>query len=142
MAVTRTQASLCIYGRTADATAARVTRELGIEPDRRHETGDGVPSRHSPGRLRKSSAWIVDEAMTEADEGDFHGMASLDRLAARFAPLAPILRALTADYHVVVSLCCDSDSSQGGLAISGETMQRLGAIGAEFLPTVYFDGDE
>ena len=143
MAVTETGATLSIYGRTKDATAAAVTLALGIEPTSSHEFGDPHPSATlaARGRRTENSRWGFSEPETEASEADFHGMLSLDRLAERFEPKAEILAALSERYEIRVWLLGHSDDeSQHGFVISAATMRRLGVLSASLWPDIYSAG--
>jgi hypothetical protein len=144
MAVTETQASLIISGRHAEGTAAAVTVALGMQPSYSHEAGDPHSSARlaSKEKLRAHSNWVLNGERTARTEDDFHGMRSLDRLAEQLEPRADAIRALQADYWIVVDLFANSDSTRGGFFIGEETMRRLGLLGAAFVPTVYCDDDD
>jgi hypothetical protein len=145
--VTSVSASIGLHGRTQAATAAAVTAALGIDPTRSHETGGPHPSPTlaARGRRTEQSLWLFEEPETFKSDDDFHGMASLDRLAERFEPKAEILATLAEDYSIRVWMYAQSDSSQGGFVIAQETMRRLGLLSAHFFGDVvvipYDDGE-
>jgi hypothetical protein len=141
--VTSVSASIGLHGRTQAATAAAVTAALGIDPTRSHETGGPHPSPTlaARGRRTEQSLWLFEEPETFKSDDDFHGMASLDRLAERFETKAEVLSALEKDYFIQVRMISFSDSDQGGFVIAPETMRRLGRLSATFFGDVLLSPD-
>jgi hypothetical protein len=144
MAVTETKASLRLTGKTAAATAAAVTRALGMAPTYSRETGDlhPSPSLAKSGALTERSLWEFAEATTAASQNDFHGMDSLVRLTRRFEPHAKTLATLQDDYRITVDLMGFSDSTQCGLVIDADTMRRLGLLSADLVQSIYVVEDD
>lgn len=139
--ITSVEASLSITGGGAGDRTSAITELLGIEPTEVWEFGDPWPMRTRPDRVHRFTGWVYVERRTIADAEDPHGMESLVRLAERFEPLSAQLESLSKTFEIRVRMLGFSDSSQGGFYVGPETMRRLGALHAAFVPDVYL-GEE
>jgi hypothetical protein len=128
-----TDVEVVFHATSATHSAAELTSSLEIDPTTSWERGDTLPRRSG---YRRTSDWMLE---IESDDPMEPLNAALAELLAKLAPADAAVMEARAHYEICIRCSGTATSPQGGFYLSPEVVIGLGALGVEFLCTIYFD---
>jgi Domain of unknown function (DUF4279) len=130
VSITQAKATLRLSSDTA--TAAQVTRRLGLAPSFSAECGEPItPS--NPTRLRDSCLWRLDSRLDDHQPLHRHLVDLLDQLVGKHQ----VLTELAVSYDIDWFCLAATDNTQGSVELPHELIARLAALPGHLVLDLY-----